>query len=397
MFRDFADSDEEYLAWRDTLTHTHQRRIRVKVMNLGHTTKAWIDDVLDGQVTIDVTNRECTRVCNLRLLDPSQSIGMEPDDASSAPVHLRRMVQVLYEVQVPGYGWVSCPVFTGPVVEMDRDGAEVSLVAEGKERLALGSFGHGHTWAKKRKKVEVIREILELAGEAPARIHLPPLKNTLSKPFNVGRAEKPWVQARKLARSLGEDGLELFYDGRGHVRARRISASPVRPFVDDDWLMTPVRQDRPKIEFFNGWIVNGANPPGDKPRVSSLLVGLPDRHPFSAQSLARNGKPYWKIREESRPQVKTKARATQIARKLRDEHIEANAQISFDMLPLPNVEEWDLLRAVDPLTGPAKVRVKQATIPLVGGAQTIGAIKRVSIGGGHRGVSFQPGPGVGGQ
>lgn len=387
MFRDFADSDDEYLAWRAALTHTHEVRIRVRVLNLDHTTKAWIDSekVLDGQVTIDVQNRECTRVANLRLLDPTQSIGFEPDGPSSLPVHMRRMVQVLYDVRVPGYGWVSCPVFTGPVVEMDRDGAEVTLVAEGKERLALGSFGRGHTWAKKRKKVEVIRDILELAGESPSRIHLPPLKNTLSKPFNVNRNEKPWTQARKLARSLGR---ELFYDARGHVRMRKLSKTPVRPFVDADWLMSPVREDRPKIEFLNGWIVTGANPPGDKPRVSSPLIGLPENHPFSAQLLARNGKDFWKIREESRPQAKTKARCTQIAKRLRDEHIEANAQISFDMLPLPNIEEWDLLRAVDPLTGGRKVRVKQATIPLVGGNQTIGAIKRVSVGGGGKG--FHP-------
>lgn len=385
MFRDFADSDEEYLAWRAALVRTHQRRIRVKVLKLDHSKVAWIEDVLDGQVTIDVENRECTRVCNLRLADPTLSLGMEPDSPTSLPTHLRRMVQVFYDVQVPGYGWVECPVFCGPVVEMDREGAEVSLVAEGKERLALGSFGRTHSWAKKRKKTAVIREILELAGEASARIHLPAKNNTLSKPFNVSRTDKPWVQARKLARSMH---MELFYDGRGHVRMRKTPTVVVRPFIDDDWLLSPVRQDRPKLEFFNGWIVLGENPPGDKPRISSGLIGLPEDHPFSADSLARNGKPFWRIREESRPQVKTKARAAQIARRLKDDHIEANAQVSFDMLPLPNIEEWDLLRAVDPLTGPAKVRLKQATIPLVGGAQTIGAVRRVSRGG--RGRGFRP-------
>lgn len=394
MFRDFADSDDEYDAWIDALAHTHQRRIRVRVTTLGHATKAWLTDgqVLDGQVTIDVENRECTRVANLRLLDPTSSLWMEPDGPSSLPTHLRRMVQILYDVQVPGYGWVSCPVFTGPVVEMDRDGAEVSLVAEGKERLALGSFGRTHTWGKKRKKTAVIREILELAGEDSSRIHLPAKNATLSKPFNVSRTEKPWIQARKLAKSMD---MELFYDGRGHVRMRKTPKATARPRIGSERLLSPVRQDRPKVEFFNGWIVLGDNPPGDRPRVTSPLIGLPENHPFSAQSLARNGKPFWRIREVSRPQVKTKARATQIARKLRDDHIEANTQVSFDMLPLPNVEEWDLLLAVDPLIGGRKVRLKQATIPLVAGPMTVGAIRRVSRGG--RGAGFQPGPGVGGK
>lgn len=386
MFRDFTDSDEEYAAWLDALTHTHEREISVRVMTLAHKTVSWINDrVLDGQVTIDVQNRECTRVANLRLLDPSRSMGMEPDSPSSLPIHLRRMVQIHYRVKVPGYGWVACPVFTGPVVDFDRDGAEVSIVAEGKERLALGSFGRTHSWAKKRKKVTVIREILELAGEAPSRIHLPPKNNTLSKPFNVSRTDKPWVQARKLARSMN---MELYYDGRGHVRMRRTPSHPVRPHIDSDWLLSGVRVDRPKIEAYNGWIVLGDNPPGNKPRVSSALIGLPENHPFSAQSLARNNKPFWRIRQEERSQVKTKKRCNEIARKLRDEHIEANAQVSFDMLPLPNIEEWDLLRAVDPLVGSQRVRVRQATIPLVGGAQTIGAVKRVSRGG--RGRGWQP-------
>lgn len=384
MFRDFADSVDEYDAWLDTLAHTHERRIRVRVMTLDHVTKAWLEDVLDGQVTIDVENRECARVANLRLLDPSRSLWMEPDGPSSLPVHLRRMIQILYEVKVPGYGWVSCPVFTGPVVEMDRDGAEVALIAESKERLALGSFGRSHTWAKKRKKTAVIREILELAGEESKRIHLPPKNATLSKPFNVSRTEKPWVQARRLAESMK---MDLYYDPRGHVRMRKSPEAPTRPRIGSDRLLSAVRMDRPKIEFVNGWIVRGDNPPGDRPRVTSQLVGLPKNHPFSAQSLARNGKPFWRIREVSRPQVKTKARANQIAKRLRDDHIEANAQISFDCLPLPNIEEWDLLRAIDPLTGSHRVRVRQATIPLVGGAMTIGAIKRVSRGG-RRG--FQP-------
>lgn len=380
MLRDFCESEAEYDAFIATLTTTHERKIGVRVMNLNHKTIAWLegDAIVDGQVTIDATNRECSRVATLRLADPSQSIGMEPDSASTLPVHLRRMVQVVYHVRVPGFRWVGCPIFTGQVKDFDRTGADVSIAANSKEGLALGNFGHGHSWKKGRKKIEVIREILELGGETTSRMHLPPLKATLKKPFNVRRGDRPWVKARKLARDMG---WELFYDGRGHVRMRKLRGTPVKPFIGSKWLYTPVTEDRPVIEFINGWVVLGDNPKGPKPRIVSDLIGLPENHDFSAQSLARSGEPFWKILEVERPHVKSKKRANAIARRLRDDHIEANAAVSFECLPLPNIQEGDLLRVIDPLTGGRKVRVKQATIPLVGGAMTIGAVRKVSDGG----------------
>lgn len=375
MFFDFLD-DVPKATYLDTLSHTHQRRIRVKVLDLNHRKLAHLEgeSILDGQVTINVERRgECSRVALLRLFDPTRSIGWEPDSPSSLPLHLKRMVQVYYDVLVPGYGWVSCPVFCGPVVEVDREGAEVNVVAEGKERLALGSFGRAHTWKKGRKTVEVIAEILELAGEAASRIHLPNLPHTLPQTLNVRRTEKPWVQARKLARSLDR---ELFYDGRGHVRLRFAPNSSTFT-VDEDFLRGPVRIDRPKLEFHNRWLVLGAKPKGAKKRVSAD-VALPASHALSGQSLARGGEPFWKIREEDRSQIKTAARCREIAERLRDEKIHAAADISFDCLPLPFLEEYDFVKAVDPLTGPCRVRVKQATLPLHQGDMTIGAVKQVS-------------------
>jgi NAD(P)-dependent dehydrogenase (short-subunit alcohol dehydrogenase family) len=73
-----------------------------------------------------------------------------------------------------------------------------------------------------------------------------------------------------------------------------------------------------------------------------------------------------------------KDKLRQIAERARDERIRYQADVSFDSLPFPNVEEWDLLKARDPLAGAALVQVKQATIPLWEGSQTIGAIRRVS-------------------
>lgn len=386
MLGDFTDSAAEYAAWRSTVTRTHQRKVSVRVLDIEHGRRAWIERVLDGQVTIDVTNRETTRVANLVFFDPSRALGWEPDSPSSLPLHLRRMVQIIDERMVPGYGWVGCPLFTGPVVEVDREGAEVTVVAEGKERLALGSFGVNRTWEKRRKISEVVTDILILAGEKPSRIHIPAgMTATLPKELNVTRADSPWVHARRLIRSTGR---EIFYDGRGHVRVRFAPKHPLRPVLDADWLTAPLQLDRPKLDVHNGWIVLGAKPGGKKPRVTSGLVALPKNHDFSAYSQRRNGKWQWRIDEEELPEVKTNAKAREIAERKRDRRIRYAADIAFDILPLPNVEEWDLLKVQDPIAGVAVTHLRQATIPLLEGPMTIGAVKRVSRG--KRGGGWVP-------
>lgn len=377
MLTDFAESRAEYRAWREAITHSHERKIWGRVLGLSHHRIAAVHDILDGQVTLDVT-ADTTRIANVRLLDPTRSLGWEPDTPASLPIHQRRMIQLFDQRMVPGFGPVSCPIFTGPVAEVDRTGAEVFVKAGGKERLAMRSFGRTHHWQKGRLIHEVIKDLLELAGELPSRVHVPVMKARLNKDLNVKRTDKPWLIIKRLVRSV--DRI-CFYDGRGHFRMRRLATGPSL-ILDEAWLMSEVALDRPQVEFHNGWIVLGKNPRGKAPRISSDLIGLPKRHEFSAQSLAREGQLGWEIREEERPNIGTKAKCNAAARKMRDEKVRARAEVAVDTLPFPNVEEWDLYGAVDPLTGRAQIRVRQVTFPLYQGNQSLNAKKRVHQG--HR-------------
>jgi hypothetical protein len=373
-YKAFASSHDDYVAWLDTIKHTHQRDIWVRVMGLDHDHVATVTGpVLDGQVTIDV-EREVTRVANLTLFDRTRSLAWEPDSAADLPTHRRRMIQILDRRLVPGIGWMPCPVFTGPVVDFDRDGAQVSIVAEGKERMALGNFGTNHSWSSKRRVTDVIRELLKIAGEDSARIHLPDLNATLPEKLNVTRTDSPWLHAKKLARVVNR---VLFYDGRGHVVMRRLPKTPALT-IGSDSLLSHVRIDREQVEFKNRWIVYGPKPKGNKRRVHADIT-LPRSHPMSPWSLGRNGVPHWLIDQSVHEQLKTNAKAREIALDLRDEQMRASAPLAFDCLPFPNVEEHDLLRAVDPLMGAAVVRARQVTIPLVEGPMTVGQLKRVSI------------------
>lgn len=373
MYTGFTNGRADYLAWLEAIKHTHQRRVVVRVLDLEHNVISSNMAVIDGQLSIDVT-RETPRVVNLTLLDRTRSIGWGPDTAANVPIHMRRMVQVLDQRAIPGVGWRSCPVFTGPVADFDRDGAVVSLVCEGKERLALGNFGRSYSWPKGRRVVDVIRAILAITGETESRVHLPASKARIPETLNVTRMDQPWRIVRRLASSLG---CVIFYDGRGHVVMRKApSRSSLK--IDSDALAGPVRFDHEAREVRNRWSVLGAKPKGAKSRVGAT-VDLPASHALSASKLGRNGKPRFLIDEHEDSQIKTTARARIVALLRRDEQMRGTSQVSFECLPFPHVEEYDLVSAVDPLAGAYTARIHQATLPLMGGAMSIGYLKRVAL------------------
>ena len=374
MLTDFTE-DCPYDTYMEALTRTHKRRVDLRVMDLNHGRVGSLvgAHLIDGQITMDVTNREPSRVLTVTLLDRSRQIGWEPDSPSSLPKHLRRMIQVFDVRFIPGYGPVSCPAGVFVVEEMDRDGAELSIVGKSKEVLAMGSFGKAHSWAKGRKITDVIGEILQLAGERASRIHLPTRNAELQKEFNVSRFDQPLAKARHLAHQLD---CVLFYNGRGHAIVRPKPTSPTLR-VSRASLTSGVRMDRAKVEFHNRWVVQGKKPKGDKP-PPTVDLWLPAQNPFSGVALGRNGVPRWYIEKIDRPHIESKDRLREIAERARDRRIRFEAEVSLDCLPFPNVEEWDLIRAKDPLAGAATVQVRQATLPLVEGSMTLGAVQKVS-------------------
>lgn len=374
----FAGSNDNFVAWLAGIKRTHRRSILVRVLDLDHKLLDTIENdvVLDANMTIDVS-REVVRMLELSLFDVTRSIGWEPDTDGTIPLHLRRMVQVYDRRYIPGIGWLSCPVFTGPVATFNRDGATVSITCEGKERLALGNFGVSRTWAKKTKVVTVIRDMLVMAGEHPARIHLPDLHATIPEKLSVTKIDQIWPQVKKLARSVDR---VIFYDARGHVVMRKQPTSASLR-VDKNSLCGPARINRAMPELFNRWVVLGPKPKGNKKRVGADIA-LPAKHAYSAQKLGRRPggvlKPRWLIHHEE-ASVKTNAKAVQIAGRRRDEQQRFTQELSFDCLPFPQTEEHDLIRLVDPITGTRLVRVRTLTLPLVEGPMAVGYLRRTTV------------------
>lgn len=388
----FAGGPNRFKAWLDTVlcvtTSAYVRRIRLHVLNLEGT------KVLGGITTMfaagDVTyatNRTPRRVLSLTLFDPDEVISFEPDDGEM-PIYLSRMVRVYDEAWVPSLQeWVGPPVFTGPFVDFDRDGANVALVAHSKDELGMGDLGQGRTFAKKANAVWVIKELLIAAGETSGGSILvepgdpippnplggiPSSKRTLGEKITLTRQSKPWTEAVKIARDINR---ELVYDGMGLVHLRS-KPSTARLTIPRTALASAVRLERDPAGLKNRWIVLGAKPSGPKKRPFAD-VRLPRKNKSSGESLGRNGRPRWQI-EPDEGNYKTNKACVRRAEELRDAAAAEVDNYTFDCLPLPHLEEWDYVLAESP-QGTVKVRLREATLPLGGSGSpmSFNALKKV--------------------
>jgi hypothetical protein len=364
-----------YLA---ALQQPHERRVSAEIQTLGGTLlRSLTLNVLDGQVTVDTT-AEVSRMLSLTFLDPSQSLQFEPDSPGDAPLHRSRRIQVHYAIRVPALSdWVSCPVFTGPLWDFDRQGALVSITAHGMDRQGLGNRWSPRSFAKKSKKTTAIRALLSDIGFT--RMSVPDLPATFPNRFSIGRMDQPWVKAKSIARSMNR---HLFVDAAGIPRLR---AYPKRAaFTFDAALLSEpfVNRGAPTVNIVE---VIGAKPKGSKTRVSAVAA-LPDGNPNSPQSLAMTaGHPLYLGYKEENDHIKTKAGCFTIARRIRDEKAQTSAEIGWDSLPIVCLEEMDMVVAVSE-SGPFTTRAQQWTIPLGGSApggtngppMTVGSIRRTT-------------------
>lgn len=374
---------DEWRAYIRALSRTHRRRITLEVLDLdGDPITTMAPMILDGQLVVDATasDDQPTRILTISFLDPKQRIGFEPDSVTDTPLHRRRMLRVTHAIRVPEINrWVGCRIFTGPIWDFDRDGATVNIVAHGKERQSLGNIWTQLSFPAKTRKTTIIRRLLAATGET--RFAIPDAKTTSPKRFTVLRMDQPWVKARHLAKSMDR---RLFYDGRGVATLRAHSNRPVFT-IGRAFQLSDVRLDRNPDGIFNIFLFTGGKPKGQKKKVQSKAWVLPKWHDLSPWQLRRNQVPQRLVRHEENDQVKTAAEANRRAKRLRDDAARTTVDCSIDTLPIPFLDEGDLVR-VPTNRGVFLLRADKWTLPLgVEGApvMTLGAIRRTTQG--HRG------------
>lgn len=375
----------ELRAYHDTLRSSHERRIVVQIQTLsGRVLRSQQVEVVDGGVTVDA-DAEVSRVLSMVFVDPSRSIRFETNDPAGVPLHRSRRIEVHYSVRVPALDrWVTAVPFSGPIWDFRRQGAEVTVVAHGMDRQGLGQQWSPRTFGKKSRKTRAIRTLLEDIGFE--QMSIPDLKRTFPHRMTVGRMDEPLPKIRRVAKSLDR---HLFIDGRGIPRMRAIPNRPVFTFDDRSLLAEPsIRRTTEQLK--NVAEVLGGKPRGSKRRVRAVAELRPN-HPLSPESLAFNGKRLRLVERVENPHLKTTADCRKRARRIRDERAKLPVEHGFECVPIPHLDELDLVRVVTD-DGPVLIRMKQWSLPLGGSgaggsegpAMSVGSLKRVSRTGGGR-------------
>jgi hypothetical protein len=368
-------------ALHDTLVGHHSIRVSVYLMNLSGSKLADISNrLIDGQVNVD-GDADITRSCTLSLLDVDRSLSLDSDSPDSGALYVDRMIQVQYAVKdaASGSSWVTIPLFTGPVVKVDRDDAVISVECQGKELLGMGQVWTPRTYKKGTRKTEVMQSILQGCGET--KFNFPEYSTPIPSDYAIGRDNTPWGVAKYLANGMG---LQLFYDGRGVARLRARPQTSVFRFRagDNGSILSSPKVTYTLDNLKNIVWVRGSINPGSG-GLSEYKIGAvaqaPAAHPLSPVRLGRNGKPRYLLEIYDNSTITSKSEAQRFANSILASHLLQSVDVAFDAFPLPHLEEMDVCRYDTPQASNAFRAVKFSIPLLAGGVMAVGYNRRVSV------------------
>ena len=382
-------------AFHRALADSHSIRVRVYVLDMVHDRMANLsDEFIDGQVNVDA-DAQPTRSATLTFYDRRKTMDFDSDSPSNGALFANRMLRVTYGVKVSELAeWVDVPVFTGPVIKVDRTANEVTVECQGKEVLAMGAGWRPMTIKKGVKKVDAIRRIMrERGGEH--RFDLPDLDSKLPKAVSLGRETQPWAAAQKIARSMNR---HLFYDGAGVCRLRRYPDNPVFKFRDGQLgtVAAPPQVSFSMDDVRNAvWVKGGVpkakkkdatqptdadgNNKKDKERGVRHFETAPRSHPLSPWRLGRPDAPRFLLEVIENDSIRSEKEARQVAHRVLHHRLRQLVDVTFDSLPVPHLEPEDMVR-VDTHQFAHTMRLGQFSLPLRHDSlQSVGYTRKVSV------------------
>lgn len=368
----------------ETLVSSHNLDIRIGLSTSdGSFEKNLTEHFQDGAVSVD-SDAQITRALDLVLFDPGGNVNIEPTSASKTSIFIADNIDVTYVVSTPDRQKVwEIPVFTGPIDTVQREDFKLTIKCLGKESMYLSNVWRGKTFKKNQQKTDVIKEILrDWCGQN--KMDIPDLKAKLPNDLKFNSEDSPWIQAKKLARSMG---YQLFFDGRGIPVMRRRTKTPRVRFTSR-WVTT-----YPVVSYDLGVTVNavrvvGGKPKKNKPKIRYTAVAK-RKHPLSPWRLGRNGAPRFLWLEIVDDSIKSKKDAKRIAQSELKHGLLAGVNVTFDGIPHPRLQEMDICR-VDVDAFNAKFAARRFTIPLMAGDDSsYGYLRRARPKGGQRGVKVK--------
>lgn len=343
------------------------------------TVSAW---VLDGQVDVRVPEFdresekiEVSRNASLTLLDPAAELGFDSGSPTGGAMYLDRMIGLAYGVRC-SFGWVDCPVFVGPLTDVERDGEFVSIEAQSKELFGLSEANTTATYKEGRTVTDVFSSLMARSGEDPALVDALPDGPKLQKTFSITPESHYWFHAYRVAASVDR---APFYDGSGRCR------TPLRPVLPS-WLFAygdgGMLRSLPKVGYSidglkNAARVSGGTPNGSKKKATGYAEA-PPTHPLAAEKLGRRGTKRYMLTTEDDSALTNNTKANARARENLTDGLAQQVASSFTALPVPHLEPWDVVVVNAPHFA-GEMRVNQFSLPLTAdGVMTVGFNERVT-------------------
>jgi hypothetical protein len=383
---------DAYVAW---LFHPHDFAIAIDVLDLDHTPRRSLTDVvLDGQINLQ-RDSPVTRTASFTFYDPDHSLHLDADSPWEGAIYCDRMIRVRHLVTVPGLGTITAVPFIGPIVKVSRDGETLQVECQDKACLAL--TGTTTVTAKKgHDAVAAIRHIMaDGAGENMFRLPSG-LNRNLQKSYSTGWKEEasPWLVCQRIANQLNR---QLLYSCDGYLTLRAWPSDPDL-YVTGAAITSQPALDFDATEVRNMVRVTGTIAPPKKKttakkassdkeqptvKLSAVAVAAPS-HPLSPAKLGRNGVPRYLPEVIEGAVYKSLAQARQLANTTLDRDLKMTTGVSFDMVPVFHLDVGDVISAQTD-KGRVVVRLQEGSIPLsISGDMSVGTQRNISKGHQHR-------------
>lgn len=350
-----------------TLATSHDIRVDLTLMDLNHDVIGSVR-MIDGQGQVQGDRlgfgerHGPQRRLTLTTLDPYNRLGVSNGGADDTQLYFDRTIQVSYGVLCPTVGWVDLDVFTGLPWKLQNTDGVLYVEADDLSRLGWEAAWKPLTIKKGVKKTSAIRRILARSGFNNVR--LPESDKKLNHPVSLGRNQKPWIVASRIAESMD---WQLYVDGSGVPTGRLLPGNAMWTF--DAEIVEPLAVSTDKSRFANVVEVIGRDPKGEK-RRPRFVAHAPGWHPLSAANLAHNGEPYRVVERIKNDHLRTVRECERKAVRVLADRLRAKDEATVGILPWPHVTPGDLARFTSPTGEPTRDRFDAFTLPLgVGDAE----------------------------
>lgn len=360
-------STSERAAYERALRGSHTRRVDVDVLSLNGDVLSTLAPVLvDGQVNVDM-DAEVTRSASLTFLDPSHTLNFDTDSPDDGALYADRMIQIRYGIFVAELDrYVYATVFTGPVTGLAREGATVTVEAQGKEALIRGAIWEPLTLRKGLPVTAGIRALIrDRGGETlysiPGKFNAYGRAVTLPKTRSLDRFASIWETAIGLSEGIDR---QLFYNGEGVAVHRPWPEAVSYVFEPGDGgsILTELSVNYQLEDLKNVAVVRGQPPTGKKGIVWGRAQAAP-QHPLSPERLGRTGAPRYLVEVREDTSIRTDADAQKLAVRILEKNLRESVDVTFDSLPVPHLDPGDMVRVQTPDFTIA-FRLRKFAIPL---------------------------------